>query len=49
MLAQPKLLAAGLFHLLYVVGLLVFAVMPGLRERNWRTRRLAGAGVLRYL
>ena len=37
MLAQPKLPAAGLFYLLYVVGLMVFAVMPGLRERNWRT------------
>lgn len=36
MLAQPKLPAAGLFYLLYVVGLLVFAVMPGLREGSWR-------------
>ena len=30
MLAQPKLLAAGLFYLLYVVGLLVFCRDAGL-------------------
>jgi len=28
--AEPRLLVAGLFYLVYVVGILYFAVLPGL-------------------
>lgn len=50
MLEQPKLLAAGLFYLLYVAGLLVFAVLPALRERSWRAAawRAALLGLVSY-
>ena len=50
MLEQPRLLAAGLFYLLYVVGLLVFAVMPALHQHQWRTAawRAALLGLVSY-
>ena len=44
MLAQPKLLPAALFYVLYAVGLVVFAVMPALRADDWRMA--AGLGAL---
>jgi uncharacterized membrane protein len=44
MLAQPKMVPAALFYLLYAVGLVVFAVMPALREGDWRYA--AGLGAL---
>lgn len=35
MAKQPKWAAAGLFYLLFVVGLVVFCVSPGVREGSW--------------
>lgn len=41
---------AALFYLLYVAGLLVFAILPGLRARRWRTAAVLGAllGLIAY-
>lgn len=36
MLAQPRLIPAALFYLLYSAGLLVFGVVPALRAQSWR-------------
>ena len=36
MSAKPKLWAAGLFYLLYPVGIVIFAVMPNAGEAWWR-------------
>jgi uncharacterized membrane protein len=35
MARQPKWAAAGLFYLLFVAGLVVFCVSPGVREGSW--------------
>ena len=35
MLAEPKLLPAAAFYIIYVFGLLVFAIVPALRAQNW--------------
>lgn len=35
MLDEIKFSAAAAFYLLYLVGLLVFAIMPALRAQNW--------------
>jgi uncharacterized membrane protein len=50
MLATPNWLPAALFYLLYPAGLLVFAVRPALRERDWRTAARLGAllGLVAY-
>ncbi|MEY3551795.1 MAG: hypothetical protein RL735_143 [Pseudomonadota bacterium] len=50
MLDKPLLGVAFLFYLLYVVGIVVFAVLPGLREENWRTAAMLGAllGLVAY-
>jgi uncharacterized membrane protein len=50
MLAEPKLLPAALFYLLYPAGLVVFAVLPALRKRDWRAASLLGAllGLVAY-
>lgn len=50
MLDQPSL-AIGLgFYLLFAVGIVVFAVTPGLREGSWRTTAVLGAllGLIAY-
>lgn len=50
MLDRPSL-AVGLgFYLIFAVGIVVFAVEPGLREGNWRTTALLGAllGLIAY-
>lgn len=36
MLAQPKLIPAAAFYVLYLFGLLVFAIAPALRTRQWQ-------------
>ncbi len=36
MSAKPNLWAAGLFYLLYPVGIVIFAAMPGAGEAWWR-------------
>jgi uncharacterized membrane protein len=35
MAKQPKWAAAGIFYLLFVAGVVVFCVSPGLREGSW--------------
>ena len=42
--------AAIIFYLLYIGGILFFAVMPGLKELSWQTALLHGAvlGMLCY-
>ena len=49
MAGQPKLIWAGGFYLAYVVGVVVFAVRPGL-EQGWITAFLYGAllGAIAY-
>jgi uncharacterized membrane protein len=32
---QPNLMVAGLFYLVYVVGVVVFAVLPSAQSDNW--------------
>ena len=46
----PRRAPATLFYLLYVAGLLVFAILPGLRARRGRTAAALGAllGLLAY-
>ena len=50
MLTEPKLLPAALFYVLYPFGLMVFAVMPALRKRDWRAAALLGGllGLVAY-
>ena len=47
---QPRWTPAVLFYLLYICGLLVFAILPGLRARRGRTAAALGAllGLLAY-
>jgi uncharacterized membrane protein len=50
MLEKPLLGVAFGFYALYAVGIVVFAVMPGLRDDNWRTAALLGGllGLVAY-
>jgi uncharacterized membrane protein len=50
MLAEPKLVPAAAFYLLYTVGLMVFAVVPAVRKHDWRTAALLGGllGLVAY-
>ena len=50
MLAEPKLVSAALFYVLYPLGLVVFAVMPALRKQDWRAAALLGGllGLVAY-
>jgi len=34
MTTKPNLLAAGIFYLLFIIGVLVFAILPGLKENS---------------
>jgi uncharacterized membrane protein len=45
LLDQPNLLIAGLFYLLFVVGIVVLAIHPALNGGSWVTALLMG-GVL---
>lgn len=45
LLEQPRLGVAVAFYLLYVAGVVVFAVMPGLRAEGWATALLLGMGL----
>jgi uncharacterized membrane protein len=43
MATEPRLLVAGLFYALYPLGLMVFAVIPGMADAGWgRTALLGG-------
>jgi uncharacterized membrane protein len=43
LLAQPNFAAAAAFYLLYVAGIVYFAVVPALNAGNWTTALLSGA------
>jgi len=43
LLDKPNLSVAAVFYLFYVVGVIVLAVMPALREGSWTTAALYGA------
>lgn len=47
---QPRWAPAALFYLLYILGLLVFAILPGLRARRGRMAAALGAllGLVSY-
>ncbi|MFZ6743464.1 DUF2177 family protein [Undibacterium sp. JH2W] len=36
MLAQPRLIPAALFYLLYALGLLVLGILPALQAQSWQ-------------
>lgn len=50
MKADVNFLAAGLFYLLFVVGLVVFSVMPALEKTSWTQALFLGAllGLISY-
>ncbi|GGH10455.1 membrane protein [Alsobacter metallidurans] len=43
MLDRPNVVAAVLFYALYVVGVVIFAIMPAVRSGNWVDATLYGA------
>ncbi len=43
LLEQPSIPVAAAFYALYVVGVIVFAVSPALREGSWATAAIYGA------
>jgi uncharacterized membrane protein len=51
MLDRPKMGIAVLFYTVYVIGLMVFVIMPALSDGNWQTAALNGAlfGFFTYL
>lgn len=50
LLAQPNLLVAGLFYLLFVAGIVILAVAPALNGGSWVHALLMGAvlGLVAY-
>ena len=50
LLDQPNLGVAGLFYLVYVAGIVHFAVMPAVNGANWATALVNGAllGLVAY-
>jgi uncharacterized membrane protein len=50
MLDQPRLGVAAAFYLLYVIGIVVFAIMPALKADSARTALMLGAlfGLIAY-
>jgi len=50
MLDEPKFGAAGVFYVFYVAGIVVFAVLPALRDQSWSAALLLGAflGAIAY-
>jgi uncharacterized membrane protein len=50
LLEKPGLAVAGLFYLVYVVGVVVFAVTPAINAGSWTTALLQGAllGLIAY-
>jgi uncharacterized membrane protein len=43
LLNQPNFVAAGVFYLFYVAGIVYFAVQPALVAGNWTAAAIAGA------
>lgn len=50
LLEKPNFAVAGLFYLVYVVGVVVFAVIPAFNAGSWTTALLQGAllGLIAY-
>ena len=50
LMAEPKLLPAALFYILYPIGLVVFAVMPAVHKHDWRAALVLGGllGLVAY-
>ena len=50
LLPQPNLIPALIFYLLYVVGLVVFCVLPGIAKGEWHHAAIPGAllGLVAY-
>ena len=42
MAPRPLLVPAALFYLSFALGLVIFAVVPGLRDSSWRTALASG-------
>jgi len=40
---NPNMVAAVIFYLVYIVGILIFAVRPALASGDWKTAALFGA------
>lgn len=43
MLDRPNFVAAAIFYAIYVLGILIFAVMPGLQSGQWTDALVKGA------
>lgn len=50
MLEQPNFMAAGLFYLFYIFGIVYFAVVPAVQGGTWLSAAIAGAllGLIAY-
>lgn len=50
MLDSPKILPAALFYLFYVVGIIVFAILPGIEAQQWQRTAMLGVllGLMAY-
>ncbi len=46
MAKEPNLMAAGLFYLLFPIGLLIFVILPALKEKKLKIYRAAFMGGL---
>jgi uncharacterized membrane protein len=48
--AEPRMVPAVLFYLLYIIGVVYFAVVPALNERRWQTALVRGGllGIFAY-
>jgi uncharacterized membrane protein len=50
MLASPKIVPAALFYLCYAVGVIVFAILPGIEAQQWQRSAMLGVllGLMAY-
>jgi uncharacterized membrane protein len=50
LVAEPRMVPAVLFYLLYIIGVVYFAVVPALNERRWQTALVRGGllGIFDY-
>ena len=50
MLESPKLVPAALFYLCFVVGVIVFAILPGIEAQQWQRAAMLGVllGLMAY-
>ena len=50
LLDSPRILPAAIFYAFYVVGIIVFAIMPGVEAQQWQRAALLGAllGLMAY-